>query len=66
MYLIIKSRTKPHSLDPMPIPKVPPEAYINKYPKFTLKALTGLAPTYITELLNLKTDSWYKLSEIFW
>ena len=57
MYLIIKSSTKPHSLDPMPIPKVPPEAYINKYPKFTLKALTGLAPTYITELLNLKTDS---------
>ena len=57
MYLIIKSSTKPHSLDPMPIPKVPPEAYINKYPKFTLEALTGLAPTYITELLNLKTDS---------
>ena len=50
----------------MPILKVPPEAYTNKYPKFTLKALTGLAPKYITELLNLKTDSWYKLSEIFW
>ena len=57
MYLIIKSSTKPHSLDPMPIAKVIPEAYTNKYPKFTLKALTGLAPKYITELLNLKTDS---------
>lgn len=66
MYLIINSSTKLHSLDPMPIPKVPPEAYTNKYPKFTLKALTGLAPKYITELLNLKTDSWFKLSEIFW
>lgn len=41
-------------------PYLAPEA-TNKYTKFTLKALTALAPAYITELLNLKTDSWYNL-----